>query len=46
MDEEEADVKIIIGKAFFTKLEEIWLKKNRAFWAARQQAYCTNTTRD
>ena len=34
MNEEEADIKNIIGKAFYTKLEEIWLKK-RPFWAAR-----------
>ena len=35
MDKEEADVKIIIGKAFYTKLEEIWLKKIGPFSAAR-----------
>ena len=31
MNEEEADIKIIIGKAFYTKLEEIWLKKTGRF---------------
>ena len=35
MDEEEADIKDITGKAFYTKIELIWLKKNGPFWAAQ-----------
>ena len=31
MDEEEEDIKIIIGKAFYTKLEQILLKKKGRF---------------
>ena len=31
MHEEQADIKNIIGKAFYTKIEQIWLKKKVRF---------------